>query len=300
MKTTRQSKVLIIDEISYTRMGIDYALTNYGYKITTTKNNEEAIKNITTERPDVILLSIRSNDTNGLSILKNLKEYFRLRLDIAQGAEPPIIVLSASRNIRQVRELQYLGASVVLFKPINIQELPGVISSAISKGHKVTPQERKKILIFDGEIRSNQFIESILAHEVYDFEKCEIEAEATAKLGNRKFDLAILDVSSFESEITEALKQIREIVPEMPIITVSAFDGQVSIEDFEKSNIQKHFSKPINVIELQINVDELMGERTFENIESKDSIENSLKEENTSEVDSLIDGLANQVEHIEP
>jgi len=296
MKTTRQSKVLIIDEISYTRMGIDYALTNYGYKITSTRNNEEAIQNITTERPDVILLSIRSNDTNGLFTLKSLKEYFRLRLDIAQGAEPPIIALSASRNTKQIRELQYLGASVVLFKPINIQELPGVISSVISKGNKTTSQERKKILIFDGEIRSNQFIESVLAHEVYDFEKCESEAEATAKLRNRKFDLAILDVSSFESEITDALKQIREIVPEIPIIIVSAFEGQVSTEDLEKLNIQKHFSKPINVTELQVNVDELMGERTFEKIEGKDS----LKEENSSEVDSLIDGLANQVKQVEP
>ncbi|MDQ1327942.1 MAG: Response regulator [Candidatus Poribacteria bacterium] len=300
MRTARQNKVLIIDEINYTRLGIDYALTSYGYKVTSTRNNEEAIQNITTERPDVILLSIRPNDTNGLTTLKSLKEYFRLRLDIAQGAEPPIIVLSASRNSKQVHELQYLGASVVLFKPINIQELPGSISSVISKEHKPTSQERKKILIFDGEIRSNQFIESFLAHEVYDFEKCESEAEATAKLRNRKFDLAILDVSSFESEITEALKQIREIVPEMLIIVVSAFDGQVSTEDFEKLNIQKHFSKPINVTELQINVDELMGERTFENIESKNSIEDSLKEENSSEVDSLIDGLANQVKQVEP
>jgi DNA-binding response OmpR family regulator len=300
MKTIRQSKVLIIDEISYTRMGIDYALTNYGYKITSTRNNEEAIQNITTERPDVILLSIRSNDTNGLSTLKSLKEYFRLRLDIAQGAEPPIIALSASRNTKQVRELQYLGASIVLFKPINIQELPGIISSVISKGHKPASQERKKILIFDGELRSNQFIESVLAHEVYDFEKCESEAEATAKLRNRKFDLAILDVSSFESEITEVLEQIRGIIPEMPIITISAFDGQISTEDFEKLNIQKHFSKPINVTELQVNVDELMGERAFENIESKDGIEDISKEENTSEVDNLIDGLANQVEHVEP
>jgi DNA-binding response OmpR family regulator len=299
MRTSRQRKVLIIDEINYTRLGIDYALTNYGFKVTTARNNAETMQNITNERPDVILLSLRFNDANGISTLKNLKEYFRLRLDIAQGAEPSIIVLSASRDTKQARELQYLGASVVLFKPINIQELPIVISSVISKERKTTPQERKKILIFDGEVRSHQFIESMLVHENYDFETCESEAETMAKLKNRKFDLAILDISSFENEIIETLKRIRETTPEMPIISVSAFGGQVSDEDFENLKIQKHYTKPLSVAELQATVDMLMGEHSFDDVEKKDNIENNLKKENSSEVDSLIDGLADQVGNAE-
>jgi len=299
MKTFRQLKVLIIDEINYTRLGIDYTLTSYGYKVITARDSAEAMQNIANERPDVILLSLRSNDASGQAILKNLKEYFRLRLDIAKGAEPPIIAMIAAKNPKQVRELQYLGASLILFKPINIQELPNAISSIVSREHKATPQERKKILIFDGETRSHQFIESVLAHEIYDFEKCESEAETIAKLKKRKFDLAILDVSSFESKIVDVLKQIREIVPEIPIITVSAFDGQVLVEDFENLKIQKHFIKPISVTELQTNVDELLGEQSYENIDNKNSSEDSLKE-NNSEVDSLIDGLADQVKQVEP
>jgi DNA-binding response OmpR family regulator len=294
MKTSRQPKLLIIDEISYTRLSIDYALTSYGYKVINARNSIEAMQNIAAELPDVILLSLRSSDTSGINTIKSLKEYFRLRLDIAHGAEPPIIALIASRDTKEARDLQYLGASVVLFKPINIQELPGIISSVVSKEHKVTHQERKKILIFDGEVRSHQFIESVLVYETYDFETCESEAETIAKIRNRKFDLMILDISSFESEVIDALKRIRELASEIPIIIMSAFDGQVSAENLEGLNIQKHFTKPINVDELQVIADKLLGEQSFE------KITDNFKEENTSAVDNLIDGLADQVEQKEP
>jgi len=288
-RTLRQRKVLLIDEISYTRLGIDYALTNYGYKVNTARNEEEAMQSITSELPDVIILSLRYNDTNGINILKNMKEYFRLRLDIANKAEPPIIVMIASRNSKQAREIQYLGASLVLFKPINIQELPNIISSVIAKEHKPTHQERKKILIFDSETRSHQFIESVLACESYDFITSESEGETLAKMKKRSFDMAILDLSSFESDVLEALKAIREIAPEMPIITISAFGGQISEKEFENLKIVKHFTKPIDVVDFQNTVDELMGNIPTEAIDNTQN-------ESLEKVDNLIDGITEQIE----
>ncbi len=292
-KILRQRKVLVVDEINYTRLGIDYALSSYGYKVNTARNEEEAMQSIKSELPDVIILSLRYNDANGVNLLKNMKEYFRLRLDIANRAEPPIIVLIASRNSKQAREIQYLGASLVLFKPINIQELPNIISSVISKEHKPTHQERKKILIFDGEARSYQFIESVLANESYEFITSESEDETLAKMKNRSFDLAILDLSSFENDALETLKAIREITPEMPIITTSAFGGQVSEDEFKNLKIVKHFTKPIDVIELQNVVDELMGY----SIKPED-IEN-IQDESVEKVDDLIDGITQQIENKE-
>jgi len=293
MKQLRQRKVLIIDEINYTRLGIDYALSNYGYKVTSVRNGEEAMKNIISELPDIVILSPRYNDINGMDVMKNMKEYFRLRLDIAQGAEPPIIAMVASKNSKQAREAQYLGASAILFKPINIQELPSLIASTIAKEHKPTHQSRKKILIFDGEIRSHKFIESVLANENYDFETSESESETIAKIRNRKFDMAVLDISSFESDVLDSLKKIREVAEEMPIITVTAFGGQISEEDFADLKIQKHFTKPINVIEFQSLVDGLMAERAKEG-----SADNESKiDENASNVDNLIDGITNQMEN---
>ncbi|HGJ66228.1 TPA: response regulator, partial [bacterium] len=268
----------------------EYTLRSSGYKTNSVSNGSEAIKNITNELPDLILLSLRSNDNSGVNIVKNIKEYFRLRLDIAQGAEPPIIALITSRDTNLHRDLQYLGISVILFKPINIQELPNVISSVITSEHKPIAQERKKIIILDGETRSHQFIESVIIDENYDFESCETEAEVMAKLRKKTFDLGIFDISSFENDPSESLTKIRGNSPEMSIIIISAFGGQVSNENIDKLNIQRHFMKPIDVNNFRIAVDDLMG---IKPIISK-TVETIEKDKETV-VDDIIDGLTDRV-----
>ena len=140
----QQKKILIIDEINYTRLALDHALTSAGYKVATAHSSEEAMQHISTELPDIILLSLRTVDPGRASIMATLKDYFKIRLDIAQGAEPPVITLSASRNTKQIHELQSLGVSRILFKPINMHELFDSITSAIANKKKVTMQTRKK------------------------------------------------------------------------------------------------------------------------------------------------------------
>lgn len=294
----RQPKVLVIDSLKYTRLGMDYALTNAGYKVSTAHNSEEAMNIIQSELPDAILLSLRSNDADGINTLKELKEYFRLRLDIASGAEPPIIILSSFRNSRQALDLQYLGASIVLFKPINIQDLPEIIDSVIANKHNSILQEKRKILIFDAEQRSRSFLQSVLAHETYDFEMSESEAETMAKIKNKRFDLIILDLSSFDNDFMEMLKRIKEMVDKVPIITTSAFGGQISEDQFAQLNIFAHFTKPINISELQSTVDRLMEIKTEENVAENISPE-KVSEEEISKVDELIDNIADQVKQNE-
>ncbi len=294
----RQPKVLVIDSMNYTRLGMDYALTNAGYKVTTAYNSQSTMKAIQSELPDAILLSLRANDNDGIDILKELKEYFRLRLDIASGAEPPIIILSAFRNSRQVLDLQYLGATIVLFKPINIQDLPEIIDSVIANKHNSVFQEKRKILIYDAEQRSRSFLQSVLAHETYDFEMSESEAETMAKIKNKRFDLIILDLSSFDSDPIDSLRKIKEMIDKVPIITTSAFGGQISEDQFAELGVFAHFTKPIDISELQSTVDRLMEIKAEEKIGEK-IVGEKPEDQEISKVDELIDNIADQVKQSE-
>lgn len=295
----RQPKVLIIDSLNYTRIGMDYALTNAGYKVSTAHNSQEAMKIIQSELPDVILLSLRSNDADGIDTLKELKEYFRLRLDIASGAEPPIIVLTAFTNSRQATDLQYLGASIVLFRPININDLPEIIDAVIANKHSSVLQEKRKILIFDAEQRSRSFLQSVLAHETYSFEMSESEAETMAKIKNKSFDLIILDLTSFDSDYKQVLQKIKEMTNDkVPIITISAFGGQISEEQFSEFGIFAHFTKPIDVSGFQSTVDRLMEIKAEEKISENINVEKA-EDEEISKVDELIDNIADQVKENE-
>jgi DNA-binding NtrC family response regulator len=264
MTTPRQQKkILIIDETNYTRLTLEYTLTSVGYKVTTAPGIDEAMQRISADLPDLILLSLRASDSGRMPTLRTMKDYFRLRLDIAQGAEPPIVALSASRDMRENQEVESLGISKILFKPINMQDLFDSITSAIANGKKVTSQRRKKLIVLDGEARSQQFLESILTHEMYDIETADSEAEFLARLKHRKFDLSIIDLVSLEGEVV-ALRSIREVADEMHIVTIACSADAISQDDLEQLGIKVHFVKPLNIDAFRTQVDKLLEEQMEE------------------------------------
>jgi len=286
MLVSRQNKLLIIDEINYTRLVLDLALANAGYKVVTARNSGEAMQHISAELPDLILLSLRATDASGVSTRRVLKDYFRLRLDIAQGAEPPIIILSAFRDTKQTREVESLGASKIIFKPINMQDLLDAVESAIANKKKVVPRTRKKIMIFDGETRSQQFLISFLTHEMYDIEAADSEAEMLARLKHRKFDLCIIDLASLDSDISEVLERIKEIAEEMPMITVATSADRISQDKLKKLGMQMHFIKPLNVDVFRTEVDTLLSIANPLPSEMDEQIDDELTEEPETEAET--------------
>ncbi len=260
MTNARPQKLLIIDEINYTRLVLSQALTNIEYKVDAARNSGEAMQQISAELPDVILFSLPAT-SSGVSALRSLKDYFRLRLDIAQGAEPAIIILSDFRNTKQMREVQSLGVSYSLSRPVNIQELFNSVSSVITSSRETTPEKRMKIILFDCETRSQQFLESILIHDMYDIESPESEAEFLGHIRKGEYDLSIIDLISFESEIAEVLKDISETAEEMPIMTIATSADQISQDELQQFGVHIHFVKPIQVDVFRTEVDALLQQR---------------------------------------
>lgn len=258
MIAQRQQKVLVIDEANYTRLILDQILTGSGYKVVVTQDNGEAMQYIASELPDIILLSLRADDAMGMSTLRVLKDYFRLRLDIAQGAEPAIIILSNLKDTRQNREIQYVGVANVLFKPLSIHELLDTLKEVIDNKKQIVVHERQKIMILDSETRSQQFLQSVLAHDTYDIDFSDSEAEFLARIKHRKFDLSIIDMASLESGVIEALKTIMEIAEEMPIVTIATSADRVSHDDLKEIGVQVHFIKPLNIDVFRTEVDALL------------------------------------------
>lgn len=275
----RLQKLLIIDEINYMRLVLSQALSNDGYKVVTAQNSGEAMQHIANELPNVILLSLRSSDNGAIPALKALKDYFRLRLDVAQGAEPAIIVLSDLRDARQVREIQTMGIAQNISKPINIQELLNAVKAAISSKDSATPEQRMKIMLFDGESRSQQFLESVLAHDIYDIEGAESEAELLARVKHRGYDLSIIDLTSFDREIPEVLKEIMEATEEMPVITIATSADQISQDELKKLGVQVHFVKPLNIDVFRSKIDALLQGESESQEEPDEQAEESSDEQ---------------------
>ena len=257
--TSRQKKLLIIDRIDYPQLVLKHTLASAGYKVATARNSTEAIRHISNELPDLVLLSLRTDDSNGISTLRVLKDYFKLRLDLAQGADPPVIILSALKDSEQMRQIQRLGVSGILFKPINAQELLDSIESSISGKKDDIPQ--KRIVILDVEDRSQQFLKSILTDETYGIQTIGSKEGLMDLLGKDKFDLCIMDLLPLGDAISETLQRIREIDDKIIIVTI----GTPSQE-----GDQRHFTKPLNIHEFREEVDKLLtNQKTQKQMETE-------------------------------
>lgn len=266
--TSRQQKLLIIDQVNYPQLVLKHTLSSVGYKVATARDSAEAIRHISAELPDLVLLSLRTDDSDGILTLRALKDYFKLRLDLAQGAGPPVIVLSALRDSEQMHEIQRLDVSRILFKPINVQELLDSIRSSISGKNEDMPQ--KRIIILGAEDRSQQFLRSILTDDRYHIETIGSKEGLMELLGKEKLHLCIMDLLPLGDGISETLKSIKEIDEEMVIVTI----GDSSQDDPTQLGAQRHFTKPLNIHEFREEVDKLlMPQKTEKQMEPENKEE---------------------------
>lgn len=298
MLKSRPQKLLVIDEINYTRFVLSQVLSSKGYKVGTAQNSGEAMQSITAELPDVILLSLRATDS-AVSALRNLKDYFRLRLDVAQGAEPAIIILSDLRDTRQAREVMSLGISHSLARPVNIQELFNSVSSVISSNKTVSPEKRMNIIFIDSETRSQQFLESILTHEIYDIEAANSEAEFLESVKVKGYDLSIIVLSSFEGEMPEILENIGKIAKEMPVITIATSADQVSQDELKELGVHAHFIKPLHTDLFRAEVDALLQTSEEEKEAEAEAEQDEPQEEQTKESEETVEDTDQESDHEE-
>ncbi|HRM75750.1 MAG TPA: response regulator transcription factor [Paracoccus sp. (in: a-proteobacteria)] len=105
--------ILIVDDEPQIQRFLGHALVAAGYDICTAGNGAEALAQIATQEPDLMILDLGLPDMNGKEVLERL----RLRSDL------PVIVLSAhDQEMEKIMALD-LGANDFVAKPFGIGEL---------------------------------------------------------------------------------------------------------------------------------------------------------------------------------
>jgi CheY-like chemotaxis protein len=72
--TASNSKVLLVEDSKFLRMGTERALSNAGYLVSTASDGEEALQVANDKLPDIILLDMMLPKISGPNVLKALKE----------------------------------------------------------------------------------------------------------------------------------------------------------------------------------------------------------------------------------
>jgi two-component system KDP operon response regulator KdpE len=124
---TNQGNILIIDdEIQILRL-LEITLSANGYKISEASTGREGLALAATGQPVLIILDLGLPDTDGLDVLKKLREWY----------QKPIIILSVRNSEEDIIKALDNGANDYLTKPFRTGELLARIRVAIRQNQGI-------------------------------------------------------------------------------------------------------------------------------------------------------------------
>ena len=112
--------VLIVDDDESTREMLVMALTEEGYRTGEAGDGREAIRFLTDQRPDLVLLDVRMPGMTGPELLSLLRRQ-----------HPGLPVVLTSADPRLVHDATHEGAVDVLIKPFDLDQLTDTVARAL-------------------------------------------------------------------------------------------------------------------------------------------------------------------------
>jgi two-component system sensor histidine kinase/response regulator len=118
------AKVLVVDDERLLRTMMSDGLEAAGHKVLTAASGEEAIPLAKREKPDCILLDIMMPGLDGYATCAALKAD-------PDTAHIPVLLVSATTDLRVIDQAEKAGASNVLPKPVPLEELQHAVALAL-------------------------------------------------------------------------------------------------------------------------------------------------------------------------
>ncbi len=105
--------VLLIEDEPQIRRFLRASLPTHGYRLVEAESGQEGLSAAAVERPDLVLLDLGLPDTEGLEVIRKLREWTHV----------PILVLTARGQERDKIAVLDAGADDYLTKPFGVGEL---------------------------------------------------------------------------------------------------------------------------------------------------------------------------------
>jgi DNA-binding response OmpR family regulator len=131
----KEGRVLVVDDEPMVRETLGQVLTDEGYVVDLAVDGETALDYVHAQRPDAILLDLMMPGMNGRQFLQALR-------DEPAYADVPVLIMTAVHGLEV--NLATLGASEVVEKPFNVDELLNKVALAVYRSrdssHRILSQ----------------------------------------------------------------------------------------------------------------------------------------------------------------
>ena len=117
-------KILIVDDESNIRLGLNKCLAKEGYYIEEASNGEEALQLIYNKKYDLILMDVQMPELNGFDVLKRIRKF---------GNSTIVIMMTAFGTVEMAVDSMKIGAVDFLSKPFTISKVRDVVKEVLDK-----------------------------------------------------------------------------------------------------------------------------------------------------------------------
>lgn len=125
--------ILVIDDEPDFCSVVTEILQLYGFRVYTAYSVAEALALLEKMRPDLILTDVMMPDTDGLTMIRDLREH-------PAWSDIPAVVLSAKASPEDLAAARTAGANDCLPKPFSVHQLRSVIETYVpSPGAAAAP-----------------------------------------------------------------------------------------------------------------------------------------------------------------
>ncbi|HEX9742472.1 MAG TPA: response regulator [Nitrospiraceae bacterium] len=116
------ARILVVDDEPEIREMVGEFLRRRGYDINTAAGADEALAAVSRQSPDLMLLDLYMPVTNGIKLLKQLRE---------AGKTVNVIMLTACQDEHLLKTTLDLGACEVLTKPVDLNQLELAVAAKL-------------------------------------------------------------------------------------------------------------------------------------------------------------------------
>lgn len=127
MQTSRQPRMLVVDDEQIARTNLQHILVKEGYDVTTASNGAEAMDLLTAHRFDIILSDLKMGDVDGLALLDRAKH---------DHPDTEFILVSGYATVPVAVEAIKKGSYQFLAKPLKLDDIRSTIKNALARNHR--------------------------------------------------------------------------------------------------------------------------------------------------------------------
>jgi two-component system phosphate regulon response regulator PhoB len=117
--------VLVVDDDPLTQRVLKYYLERAGYEILAASAGREAIRIARQHLPKLIILDLMLPDIDGREVLRQMQK-------TKETKDIPVVLLSGNTDLATTEDSLQSGATQVLVKPINPEQLIAVLRHVLS------------------------------------------------------------------------------------------------------------------------------------------------------------------------